>query len=122
MNNDLQRMLDMIRQQLIRIKSSQNTTSDTWKFYLATLDVSIPANSSTSINFKFETSSNQDYIINCYILNTQNRYFGVSGQLSPLAGKGNFNKFNSVLQNTTSSTKTETIVAITTQPGMLNQI
>lgn len=120
-SRDNSNALKEIRSQLMKYKTSQPTTSDSWKLYLATDSFDFTYEQigliyKCAVEFHYDTTN--PCVVQCYMLCDDFRY---SGQLWEAPGNDNRHRFYTNLDEVRGSedTTTFTFIAISTQPGYL---
>lgn len=119
-SRDNSNALKEIRSQLLKYKTSQPTTSDSWKLYLATDSFDFTYEQiliyKCVVEFHYDTTN--PCVVQCYMLNDD---FVYSRQLWEAPGNDNRHRFYTDLTTTgdLGKTSTFTFIAISTQPGYL---
>lgn len=119
-SRDNSNALKEIRSQLLKYKTSQPTTSDSWKLYLATDSFDFTYEQfiiyKCVVEFHYDTTN--PCVVQCYMLNDN---FAYSGQLWEAPGNDDRHRFYTDLATTGNLGETSkfTFIAISTQPGYL---
>lgn len=120
-SRDNSNALKEIRTQLLKYKTSQPTTSDSWKLYMATDSFDFtheqPIIYKCIVEFHYDTTN--PCVVQCYMLNNDN--FVYSRQLWEAPGNDDRHRFYTNLARGVDLGKTSkfTLIAISTQPGYL---
>lgn len=119
-SRDNSNALKEIRSQLLKYKTSQPTTSDSWKLYLATDSFDFTYEQfliyKCIVEFHYDTTN--PCVVQCYMLNDN---FVYSRQLWEAPGNDDRHRFYTDLATTGNLGETSrfTFIAISTQPGYL---
>lgn len=119
-SRDNSNALKEIRTQLLKYKTSQPTTSDSWKLYLATDSFDFTYEKSIIykciVEFHYDTTN--PCVVQCYMLNDN---FAYSRQLWEAPGNDDRHRFYTNLTEGVNLGETSkfTLIAISTQPGYL---
>lgn len=119
-SRDNSNALKEIRTQLLKYKTSQPTTSDSWKLYLATDSFDFTHEQSIIykciVEFHYDTTN--PCVVQCYMLNDN---FAYSRQLWEAPGNDDRHRFYTNLTRGVNLGETSkfTLIAISTQPGYL---
>ena len=119
--NDNYNMLNDVRNQLMKYKTTQATTSDSWKLYVSTINARVRNVGSMIykciVEFHYDTSN--PCVVMCYALN--NTDFNDSTMLGEAPGIDNRHRFYAEVMHSFNVGDVEDIdfIAISTQPGYL---
>ena len=119
--NDNYNMLNDVRNQLMKYKTTQATTSDSWKLYVSTINARVSYAGTLIykciVEFHYDTSN--PCVVMCYAVNNSN--FAYSSMLGEAPGIDNRHRFYADVVHSYEAGYVEDIdfVAISTQPGYL---